>query len=82
MEDEKITAIWARETATGILGQTAASQLKNCLKFIKGAVENNKFSTGLNIYAQDPVVKELQRRGFKVKVTDDQREGSYTEITW
>ena len=83
MENNEITAEWARKTAQSILGEKLEKELNNCLDNIKRAVKENKFSTSVGFYIDDLTKRELEKRGFNVtKYTGDQRDGSYTTITW
>lgn len=78
----KITAEWARDKATTILGLKVSLEVEKCLETIETAVSANKMSTSVNMYANALTIKELEKRGFKVKQQDDQREGSYLTIEW
>lgn len=83
MENNEITADWARKTAQSILGEKVQKELDMCLNSIKNAVKLNNFSTSVSAYINDLTKKELEKRGFTVtKYTGDQRDGSYTSITW
>jgi hypothetical protein len=82
MNEQNITAEWARKQATTILGERINEQLKICLEAIKQAVAKNQMSTSVGIYAHDLTLEELRKRGFTVKKIDDQRDGSYTIISW
>ena len=79
----KITAEWARKQATIVLSDKVLYQIEACEKAIKTAVTRNDFSCSVGIYLHELTVKELQSRGFKIdKQIGDEREGSYTNITW
>jgi len=82
MDKDKITAEWAKKTATENLGITVQSQLNKCLSAIESAVANNNLTTGITIYIHPLTKKELIKRGFKVETTSDQRDGDYTTISW
>lgn len=83
MENNEITAEWARKTAQSILGEKLEKELNMCLHNIKCAVKENKLNTSISIYIDDLTKLELEKRGFRVeKYTGDQRDGSYTSITW
>jgi len=82
MENDKITAEWARKTANEILGVKVKTQIEQCLKFIEGAVSRNELSTSISMYADKLTIKELEKRGFSVKQQNDQRDGSYLTISW
>lgn len=81
MRDE-ITAEWARKTSESILGEKIHKQIEICLNAIERAVKENKMMCGVAIYADSLVIKELNNRGFSVKQYDNQRDGSYLEISW
>ncbi len=82
MENNEITADWARKTAQSILGEKVRKEVDVCLNGIKKAVEQNKLSTTIAIYVDDLTKKELENRGFIVNKYSDQRDGSYTTISW
>ena len=83
MENKEITAEWARKTAENILGEKIEKEINMCLDSIKNAVKLNNFSTTVTAYINDLTKQELEKRGFKVvKYTGDQRDGSYSSITW
>jgi hypothetical protein len=79
---EEITAEWAKKTAESVLGEKVNKQLEVCLDAIERAVKGNQMGCSVGIYADALVVKELNKRGFSVKQHDDQREGSYLNISW
>jgi hypothetical protein len=83
MDNSEITADWARKTAQSILGEKLEKELNMCLYNIKRKCAVNKLSTSIPIYIDELTKHELEKRGFKVeKYTGDQREGSYTTISW
>jgi enamine deaminase RidA (YjgF/YER057c/UK114 family) len=79
---EEITADWARKTSESILGEKIYNQIKTCLDAIERAVKANQMACSINIYADALVVKDLNKRGFKVEQSNDQRDGSYLTISW
>ena len=79
---EEITAEWARKTSENILGEKVNKQLEVCLDAIERAVKANQMACSVGISADALVVKELNKRGFTVKQSSDQREGSYLNISW
>lgn len=79
---EEITAEWARKTAESILGEKVQKQIEVCLDAIQRAVKANQMACSVGIYADALVVKDLNKRGFKVEQSSDQREGSYLTISW
>jgi len=80
----KITAAWARETATEVLGEKVKKQIDQCEDAIQAAVKQNKMDCSVSIYADQLVIKELNSRGFTVKKHDaiNQRETDYLTISW
>jgi len=78
----EITAEWARRTAETQLGIKSTEELKKCFDAIKKAVSENKMSTTLYFYASKPCLEELHERGFQAYAKSDQREGSWTTISW
>jgi len=79
---EEITAEWAKKTAETILGEKVNKQIEVCLNAIERAVKANQMACSVGIYADALVIKELNKRGFTVKQSSDQREGSYLNISW
>jgi hypothetical protein len=79
---EEITAEWARKTAQAILGEKVSKQIETCLNAIESAVKKNEMSCTVGIYADKLTIQELNKRGFTVKSHDDQRDGSYIDISW
>lgn len=79
---KEITATWARETSTAILGVKLQEQLTECFEAIKNSVSNNSDSVTVDLYADNLTIKELEKRGFTVKTVSDQRDGSFTTISW
>lgn len=79
---EEITAEWAKKTAESILGEKVNKQIEICLNAIEDAVKKNKYYTSVSISADALVIKELIKRGFSVKQNNDQRDGSYLNISW
>lgn len=77
-----ITAEWGKKTATAILGEKVEKQLETCLVSIETAVKRNELSTYVGISAHQLTIIELEKRGFKVKAHDDQRDGSSLSISW
>ena len=79
---EEINADWARKTAESVLGEKINTQIKVCLDAIERAVKANQMACSVGVYVDALVVKELNKRGFTVKQSNDQREGSYLNISW
>lgn len=82
MDNNEVTADWARKTVQSILGEKLEKELNKCLEIIKNAVKENRFSVSSSIYIDELTKKELEKRGFSVTKYSDQRDGSYTTITW
>lgn len=82
MDNKDVTAQWARETAEGKLGPKAEAQLNMCLVSVKSAVNRNELTVNIDEWIEVTTKKELEKRGFKVECHDDQREGSWTTISW
>lgn len=80
--DIGITAEWAKKTANEIHGAKVNAELIQCGSNIRNAVSQNKLETNVSIYADKLTIKELENRGFVVKQYDDQREGSWINISW
>ncbi len=79
---EEITAEWARKTSESVLGEKINKQLETCLDAISRAVKANQMACSVGIYADALVVKDLNKRGFEVEQSNDQRDGSYLTISW
>lgn len=79
---EGVTADWARKTAESVLGEKINKQIEVCLDAIERAVKANQMACSVGIYADTLVIKELNKRGFKVQQYNDQRDGSYLTISW
>ena len=83
MDKQNITAEWARKQATTILGEKINQEINICLNAIEQAVAKYQMSTSVGIYVHDLTLEDLCKRGFTVKKYDgDQRDGSYTSISW
>jgi hypothetical protein len=82
MNNKEITAEWARKTAETKLSAAAEKQLNFCLDEIKKAVNENKMNVGVYIYVMPACLNELIKRGFEVKSHEDQRDGTWTTISW
>jgi len=80
--ENEITADWARRTAETQLGIKSVEELRKCFDAIKKAVSENKMSTTVYFYASRPCIEELYKRGFQATANSDQREGSWTTISW
>jgi len=82
MNNEQVTAKWAREMAQGLLGEKIKTQLDKCLTAITDAVTRNELSTSVGCTIHPLTEKELEKRGFTIKKMSDQREGSFVIISW
>jgi len=79
---EDITAKWARKTSENMLGERVKKQIGVCLAAIENAVKANEMACSIPIYADVLVIKELDKRGFRVKQYDNQIDGRYLTIYW
>jgi hypothetical protein len=82
VNNEEVTAKWAKVTSQKILGIKIEKELADCLQAIKNSVSRNESSVNIDIYANQLTKIELEKRGFKVTQHSDQREGSYLNINW
>lgn len=82
MNNEEITAEWARKTAKTKLSIRVEEQLNTCLEEIKKAANENNMNVNVYIDILPSCLNELTKRGFGAKSYDDQREGSWTAISW
>lgn len=83
INNDEVTAEWARKTSQNILGEKVKKQIDSCLTYIKSAVNRNDLSVDITIYLEVLAIKELQRRGFTIIQHDgDQRDPSYITIKW
>jgi len=78
----RISAKWARETATKIHGEKVSKEIKECDDAIKDAVKKNNFSTNIYRSFEALTIQDLKNRGFEVKQYDSQRDGSSLTISW
>lgn len=83
---ENITATWAREASSAILGEKVQTELGKCLDAIELAVKRNALSCDVTFSLHDLTKAELVKRGFTMKYTPssgmDQRESDYHTINW
>lgn len=86
MNNEQVTAKWARETAQALLGDKVKAELDTCLKAVTNAVSKNELSTSVGFTIHSLTEKELEKRGFTVNKigmnSPDPREGPYITISW
>ena len=80
--DKEITADWARNKATAILGERVTKELETCEQAIKQAVNKNEMSCYVSLYTHQNTIKELASRGFETKQHNEQRDGSSLHIKW
>lgn len=81
-KNSPVTAEWARKESTSILGEKVRQQITTCESNIIIAVKKNEMSCSVNMYADKLTIAELVKRGFTCKQYDDQRDGSYLNISW
>lgn len=86
IENDKIDAKWARETATGVLGEKVKKQLDTILTGIKKAATNNERKYTPSLYMDDLTRQELSKRGFMLEFYPgdprDSRDVDYYVISW
>ena len=83
MDENLITAEWARKTCNEVLGTKVKDQVHNCLKQIELSVQSNKESCIVCINPESLTLKELKNRGFETSYITDPRDGSGTlTIKW
>jgi hypothetical protein len=84
--DNNFTAQMCREKATAVLGEKVKLQLQKCQTLIEAAVKHNKMSVNVSITIDDLTKKELESRGFMVRLNQgdprDPREHDYHTISW
>lgn len=86
MENDKITAAWARKQAESILGTKIEKEIKEIIEEIKMSVAQNRFEINVTRTLNELTKKELAKRGFTLKQIEpdqrDQREHAYLIISW
>ena len=84
INNDEVTAEWARKTSQNILGEKVKKHIETCLMYIRSAVIRNDLSVDITIYVEELTLTELRKRGFTVTkhVAQDQREGDYITIKW
>lgn len=84
--DSNFTAQMCREKATAVLGEKVKLQLQKCQTLIEAAVKQNKMSVHVSITIDDLTKRELESRGFIIRLNQgdprDQREQDYHTISW
>lgn len=84
--DSNFTAQMCRTKATAVLGEKVKLQLQKCQTLIEAAVRENKMSATVFISLDNLTKRELESRGFVVKLNQgdprDQREQDYHTISW
>ena len=68
MENNEITAEWARKTVEYKIGIESDDQLQICLSEIEKAVEDKRMSVAINLEPHSSCMDELNRRGFKTRI--------------
>lgn len=78
----RITAKEAREKSTTVLGDKVKKELDEIDNLIGVAIKTNKL--GISIYKgiDSLTKKNLELRGFKIEIHDDQRDGITVNINW
>ena len=84
--DSNFTAQMCRTKATAVLGEKVKLQLQKCQTLIEAAVRENKMSANVFISLDSLTKRELESRGFVVKLNQgdprDPREQDYHTISW
>jgi hypothetical protein len=84
--DSNFTAQMCRTKATAVLGEKVKLQLQKCQTLIEAAVRENKMSANVFISLDNLTKRELESRGFVVKLNQgdfrDPREQDYHTISW
>lgn len=84
--DSNFTAQMCRTKATAVLGEKVKLELQKCQTLIEAAVRNNKMSANVFISLDSLTKRELESRGFVVKLNQgdprDPREQDYHTISW
>jgi hypothetical protein len=84
--DSNFTAQMCRTKATAVLGEKIKLQLQKCQTLIEAAVKQNKMSVHVSITIDDLTKRELESRGFIVRLNQgdprDPREQDYHTISW
>lgn len=86
VNNDEITAAWARKESISILGEKVQKQMNDSLEAIKNAVKRNEMQANVFIWLDDLTITELNKRGFKVKKINsdsrDPRDSDYYTISW
>lgn len=86
MKNEEITAAWARQQATAVMGEKVLKEVNDCIEQIKKAVIKNEMSINVFKSIDELTEAELHRRGFKIRKIEadfrDPRDSSYIIISW
>lgn len=84
--DSNFTAQMCRTKATAVLGEKVKLQLQKCQTLIEAAVRENKMAANVFITLDSLTKRELESRGFVVKLNQgdprDPREQDYHTISW
>ena len=84
--DSNFTAQMCRTKATAVLGEKVKLQLQKCQTLIEAAVKQNKMSAHVFISLDSLTKRELESRGFIVRLNQgdprDPREQDYHTISW
>jgi len=83
MDENDITAEWARNTSKGILiEEKIKREISECLNVIKTAVENNRMAANFYGKIENLTNEALRKRGFTTKINNNQGESYYIKISW
>ena len=72
----------AKQKAYSVNVEQTNGQYNKVQKSIENAANQGKYSVTVDYSLLEDVSTKLQQEGFKVQYHSDQRDGSYTEITW
>jgi len=82
IDDDEITGEWARSTSNMVLSEKVNKEISECLQLIKTAVKSNKMELFHFSKIEHLTKISLEKRGFFVKISDDQRDGYTVRISW
>jgi hypothetical protein len=80
--DKLFDANEARNRSRSITGAKQVSQLNDVIKCIQESADDGKIYMTYGKSLLPNVVSELERRGFKIDFTSDQRDGDFYTIKW
>jgi hypothetical protein len=76
-----ITAQEARAKASSMESTKNKKEMEKCERVINDAVLEGLCKTSVGFWLSDPVKKQLETLGYKIKSEQDRNE-AYTTITW